>query len=38
MLGDFEDKTMLSALNLECVQDGWEISIEVDVHDGTDNL
>lgn len=38
MLGDLEHKTVLSTLDLKSVEDGREISVELHVDDGTDDL
>lgn len=38
VLSDLKDKSVLGSLDFECVEDGWELSVEVDVDDGTNNL
>jgi hypothetical protein len=38
MLGDFKDESVLSSLDLKCVENEREFSIEVHIDDGTDNL
>ena len=38
MLGDFEDESVLDALHFECVEDGWDLTFELHVDDGTDDL
>ena len=38
MLGDLKDETVRHAVDLEGVKDGWEVSIELHVDDGTDDL
>ena len=38
MLGDLEDETVLSAVDLKSVEDGGEVTVELDVDDGTNNL
>lgn len=38
MLSDFQNQTMLSALYLQCIQNGWQFSLEVHVNDGSNNL
>ncbi len=38
MLGDLEDETVLSALNLKGVKNGGDLTIELHVDDGTDDL
>lgn len=37
MLGDFENKTRRSALDLESVENGRQALVELHVHDGTDD-
>jgi hypothetical protein len=38
MLSDLEDETVLSAVDLKCVENGREVSVELDVDDGTNDL
>lgn len=38
VLGDFQDKSMLSTLNLEGIVNGWKLTVELDIDDGTNNL
>jgi hypothetical protein len=38
VLGDFKDKSVLSTLNLEGVVNGWKLTVELDIDDGTNNL
>lgn len=38
VLSDLKDKSVLGSLDFECVEDGGELSVEVDVDDGTNNL
>ena len=38
MLSDLEHETVLSAADLKCVENGRKCAIELDVHDGTDDL
>ena len=38
MLSDFKDETVLSALNLERVEDGRKFALELHIDDGTNNL
>jgi len=38
VLGDFEDETDLVALDLEGVEDGGQVAVELHVNDGTDDL
>ena len=37
MLGDLENKSWRSTLDLESVKNGWETLIELHVDDGTDD-
>jgi hypothetical protein len=38
MLGDLEDESVVDALDLQSVEDGREVSLELDIHNGTNNL
>jgi hypothetical protein len=38
MLGDLKDETVLSSVNLKCIQNGGELTVELDVDDGTNDL
>jgi hypothetical protein len=38
MLGDLKDETVLSSVNLKCIQNGGELAVELDVDDGTNDL
>jgi hypothetical protein len=38
MLGDFEHESVRGSLNLKSVHDRWEISFELDIDNGTDDL
>lgn len=38
MLGDLEDESVLDALYFEGVEDGWDLTLELHVDDGTDDL
>jgi hypothetical protein len=38
MLGDFEDETVLSAVDLESIQNGRKLTVELDIDDGTNDL
>jgi len=38
MLGDLKNETVLSSLDLKCVENGGKITVELDVDDGTNNL
>ena len=38
MLGDLEHESVLSSLNFESVENWWEFTGELHVHDGTNNL
>jgi len=38
MLGDLEDESVLDALYFEGVEDGWDLTFELHVDDGTDDL
>lgn len=38
MLGNLEDETVLSAVDLKSVENGGEVTVELDVDDGTNNL
>jgi hypothetical protein len=37
VLGDFQDQTGLATLDLEGVQDWWQVVVELDVNDGTND-
>ena len=38
MLGDLEDESVLGTLDLESIEDWWEVAFELDIDDGTDDL
>jgi hypothetical protein len=38
MLGNLEDETVLSSVDLKSVENGREIAVELDIDDGTNNL
>jgi hypothetical protein len=38
MLGNLEDETVLSSFDLKGVQNGGELTVELDIDDGTNNL
>ena len=38
MLGDLKDETVLSSVNLKCIQNRGELTVELDVDDGTNDL
>ena len=38
MLGDLEDETVLSSVDLKSVENGGELTVELDVDDGTNDL
>jgi len=38
MLGDLKDETVLSSVNLKSIQNGGELTVELDVDDGTNDL
>ena len=37
MLGNFQDEPGGPVADFEGVQDGWQLVLELDVHDGTDD-
>jgi uncharacterized protein (DUF934 family) len=37
VLGDFQNQARWTSLNFEGVQDWWEVVVELDVNDGTDD-
>jgi hypothetical protein len=38
MLGNFEDKSVLDSFNFECIENGRNLSFELHIHDGTNDL
>ena len=38
MLGDFQNKFVLDALDLQGVENGWKVALELHVHDRAHNL
>ena len=38
MLGDFENEAGLAAFDLKGIENWWELSRELDINDGTNNL
>lgn len=38
MLGDFENESVASSLNLKSIENWWESAAELHIDDGTDNL
>ena len=38
MLGDLKDETVLSSVYLKSIQNGGELTVELDVDDGTNDL
>ena len=38
MLGDLKYKSVFDSLDLEGVEDGWDVSLKLHVDDGTDDL
>lgn len=38
MLGDLEDETVLSAVDLKSIQNGGKLAVELDIDDGTNDL
>ena len=38
MLSDLEDESVFDSLDLECVEDRWDVSVELHVNDGTNDL
>ena len=38
MLGDLKDESVFNTLDLEGVQDWWEVTLELHIDDGTDDL
>ena len=38
MLGNFEYESIFHTSNLECVEDGGDLALELDINDGTNDL
>lgn len=38
MLGNLEDESVVNSLNFEGVKNWWEVSLELDIHNGTNDL
>jgi hypothetical protein len=38
MLGNFEDETVLGSVDLKSFENGGEVTVELDIDDGTNNL
>jgi hypothetical protein len=38
VLGNFEDKPVLDSLHFQRIENGWNFSLELDIHHSTDDL
>jgi hypothetical protein len=38
MLSDLEDESVFDSFDLECVENRWDVSVELHVNDGSNDL